>query len=112
MSAPYEHSRRAVYRVVYPVTERPSFVLPDESFPVLDCSELGMRYESRTHRPDLGTTLSGVVRCRRGAEVSVSGEVIRVESGTVAVWFRSRGIPLSDVLAERAYLASAHEETK
>jgi hypothetical protein len=112
MSAPYENSRRAVYRVVYPVMERPTFALPGETFPVLDCSELGMRYESRDHRPELGSTLAGVVRFRRGAEVPVTGEVIRVEKGTIAIWFGAQGIPLSEVLAERAYLSSASENVK
>jgi hypothetical protein len=112
MSAPYQHSRRAVYRVVYPPGERPTFAVPAQRFTVLDCSELGMRYECVDHLPELGTTLSGVLRFRRGAEVSVTGEVIRVEKGTVALWFGARGVPLSEILAERSYLSKVVDEPR
>src|SRR4051812_2123213 len=87
----HQHARRAVYRVVYPVRERPTLQVGSESFSVMDCSELGLRYQvQEAHLPTLGATVSGILHFRRGAEVPVTGEVVRVESGTVAVWFRSQ----------------------
>jgi PilZ domain-containing protein len=111
MTPHFQHSRRAVYRVVYPVRERPTFLTKGESFSVLDCSELGMRYQTPdVHRPELGTTIAGHVRFRRGIEVPVTGEVIRTENGTVALWFRAQGIPLTEIMTERRYLESTDDE--
>jgi hypothetical protein len=112
MANNFQHSRRAVYRVVYPVRERPSFLVGADSFSVMDCSELGLRYQvSDAHLPGLGETVSGLLRFRRGAEVRVAGEVVRVEHGTVALWFRSQPIPLAEVMNERRYLESADHAT-
>lgn len=108
MANNFHHSRRAVYRVVYPVRERPSFLMDGASFSVIDCSELGLRYQvPDVHRPEVGTTVSGHVRFRRGSEVPVTGEVIRVENGTVALWFRTQAISLTEMMTERRYLESA-----
>jgi hypothetical protein len=107
MSSSFQHTRRAVYRIVYPVRERPSFHIGTETFSVIDCSELGLRYEvPDAHIPTLGSTVSGTVQFRRGSSVPVTGEVVRVERGTAALWFRSEAIPLGEVLQERQYLES------
>lgn len=107
MANNFQHSRRAVYRVVYPVRERPSFLFRGESFSVIDCSELGLRYQvPDVYAPDVGTTISGVVHFRRGSEVPVTGEVVRVEHGTCALWFRTESIPLAEMMSERRYLES------
>jgi hypothetical protein len=111
MTSNFQHSRRAVYRVVYPIRERPTFTIEFDSYPVIDCSELGLRYLAPAdHKPEVGTTISGRVHFRRGSEVPVTGEVVRVDDGTVALWFRSQAIPLSEMLAERTYLDSAADE--
>ena len=102
-----EQSRRAVYRVTYPIPERPELMVGDHVFPVIDCSELGLRYEAPAERyPELGATVEGRVAFRRGLQVAVAGEVIRVQDGTVALWFNSRGggVPFGEILAEQRYL--------
>ncbi len=102
MATPFHHSRRAVYRVVYPVRERPTFSVEAESFSVVDCSELGLRYQvPEVHRPAVGSTVVGRVHFSRGVDFSVSGEVVRVQDGTVALWFRSVAIPRAEMVAER-----------
>lgn len=111
MVTPFQHSRRAVYRVVYPVRERPTFAVGPESFSVVDCSELGLRYQvPEVHRPNVGDTIAGRVRFRRGVDVSVSGEVVRVQDGTVALWFRSESIPFAEMVAERERVESTSPE--
>lgn len=108
MPTPFLPSRRAVYRVVYPVRERPTFSIGPDSFSVIDCSELGLRYQvPEFHRPTVGATVGGRVRFRRGVEVQVSGEVVRVQDGTVALWFRTEAIPLAEMVAERERVESA-----
>ena len=107
MATPFQHSRRAVYRVVYPVRERPTFAVAADSFSVIDCSELGLRYQvPEIHRPSVGNTITGRVRFRRGDEVQVTGEVVRVQDGTVALWFRSEAIPFDRMVAEREHVES------
>jgi hypothetical protein len=106
----FQHSRRAVYRIVYPVRERPTLLIGPDSFSVMDCSELGLRYQvADAHLPAVGETLEAIVRFRRGSEVPVKGEVVRVEHGTVALWFRSQPIPLTEVMSERRYLESTDQ---
>ena len=107
MSTPFQHSRRAVYRVVYPVRERPTFAVGAESFSVIDCSELGLRYQvPEVHRPAVGATVAGRVHFSRGVDFAVSGEVVRVQDGTVALWFRSEAIPYSEMVVERQRVES------
>jgi hypothetical protein len=107
MANNFQHSRRAVYRIVYPVRERPTLHIGADGFSVMDCSELGLRYQvADAHLPAVGETVSGTIRFRRGSEVPVTGEVVRVEHGTVALWFRSQPIPIGEVMSERKYLES------
>ena len=81
---------------------------PCESFSVIDCSELGVRYQvPEAHRPSVGATVAGRVRFHRGVEIAVSGEVVRVQDGTVALWFRTEAIPYSEMVAERERVESA-----
>src|SRR5262245_60689077 len=100
-------SRRALYRVVYPMSERPVFEVGRFRYEVIDCSELGIRYEVKDRRvPALGTPIGGVVVFRRGGSVEITGEVIRTRAGTVALALDSPGVPFSEILAEQRYLRS------
>src|SRR5271156_1322619 len=100
-----QQSRRAVYRVIYPIPERPVLTLGEDAFPIIDCSELGLRYEvPRGYASAVGEMVHGHVTFRRGTEVPVAGEVIRLQDGTVALWFRDLGIPFGEMVAEQRYL--------
>ncbi len=100
-------SRRALYRIVYPLNERPVFEIGRLTFEVIDCSERGLRYEVKDRRvPPLGTPLGGQLVFRRGGSVEVTGEVIRTRAGTVALALDAPGIPFSDILGEQRYLRS------
>jgi PilZ domain len=101
---PYS-SRRALYRIVYPIDERPSFQIGRFVYQVIDCSERGIRYHVEDRRvPALGTPLGGVLVFRRGGEVEVTGEVIRTRAGTVALALDFPGISFADILAEQRHL--------
>lgn len=107
MATPFQHSRRAVYRVVYPVLDRPTISVGADSFSVIDCSELGLRYQvPELHRPEVGSTVVGTVHFLRGVEIPVSGEVVRVQEGTVALWFRTEAIPYAEMVVERERVES------
>jgi hypothetical protein len=98
-------SRRAVYRVVYPETERPSLSVESGDHAVLDCSELGLRYEApEDHFLSVGDRVQGRLRFRRGVELEVQGEVVRVQDGAIAVWFDPASISFGEMIAEQRYL--------
>ncbi len=98
-------SRRALYRIVYPVVERPAFELGRNVYEVLDCSERGLRYEVKDRRvPPLGTPIAGTLQFRRGGSVDVTGSVVRTWAGTVAVALDPPGVPFLDILAEQRFL--------
>src|SRR5262249_32986050 len=100
-------SRRAVYRIVYPVDERPTFEIGRFVYEVIDCSERGIRYETKDRRvPEVGTPLGGTVQFRRGAEVEITGEVIRTLDAAVVLILDGLGIPFSEILDEQRYLRS------
>jgi hypothetical protein len=100
-------SRRAHYRVTYPIAERPTLEIGQITYDIVQCSERGVRYEVPDRPlPALGAELSGVIRFRRGAQVEVAGEVTRAHSGEVVLFLRLQGIPFSEMLLEQQYLRS------
>jgi len=100
-------SRRALYRILYPLTERPIFEIGRFAYEVIDCSERGLRYEVKDRRlPALGTALGGRLVFRRGESVEVVGEVIRRRADTVALALDAPGIAFGEILAEQRYLRS------
>lgn len=100
-------SRRAHYRVTYPIAERPTFAIGRSTYEVLQCSERGLRYEVPDRRfPTLGGELGGIIQFRRGARVEVAGEVTRAHGGEVVLFLRLQGIPFAEMLLEQQYLRS------
>lgn len=96
---------RAYYRVEYPLAERPHFLQGDSVMQVLDCSEVGFRFDSagfQTPRP--GDPISGRVRFRRGRQFPVSGRVVRVTDTEVVVLLDQVRIPLATIYDEQRYL--------
>ncbi len=99
-----EFSRRQLYRVVYPLSERPTFEVGRFVFEVVDCSERGLRYEVKDRRmPVVGSQIAGRIAFRRGDEIAVTGEVIRARDGTVVLEL-DPPIPFADIMAEQRYL--------
>ena len=101
-------SRRALYRIAYPMAERPTFRIGRYTYPVVDCSELGLRYEVKNRRvPTLGTPVEGIIEFRReGATVEITGEVIRTRGEVVVLALEAPGISFSHIMAEQRYLRS------
>jgi hypothetical protein len=103
-------NKRNSYRVVYPKTERPSFIVNGASAPVLDCSESGLRVEVPAgHRyPRMGDLVSGHVRMRDGREIAVEGEVVRLRDQEVGLRLARPGIPLAVIFAEQRFLLARY----
>lgn len=101
---PSDQSRRELYRVTYPLVERPTFEVGRYLYEIIDCSERGLRYEVRDRRmPTLGSEVGGTIQFRRGDEVPVTGEVIRAANGTVVLQL-DPPLPFAEILAEQRYL--------
>ncbi len=98
-------SRRAFYRVTYPMHERPRLTVGEQKFVVVDCSELGLRYEAHEgHQPELGSHCVGILHLRTGVDIAVCCEVIRHQERTVALSFDHGGVPFGEIIAEQQYL--------
>jgi len=98
-------SRRSLYRVIYPVAERPTFDMDGLLHEVVDCSEVALRYEVADRRiPKVGAQIKGIVKFRRGARAEVNGEVLRARAGLVVLTLAPPGISFSDILLEQRYL--------
>jgi hypothetical protein len=99
------HSRRNHYRVTYPFAERPMFEIGWTSFEVVECSESGLRYElGERHSPTMGSQVSGKVVFRSGETIDVTGDVVRLQNGLVALVLLPPGIPFALVIREQRYL--------
>ncbi len=67
LPAPSGASRRALYRVVYPMADHPVIEIGRHVHDVIDVCERGLRYEVLERGlPAVGTQLRGVVKFRRG----------------------------------------------
>jgi len=105
-------SRRAVYRITYPLSERPGFVIGRREHAVVDCSERGLRFEvSGVQAPTLNSLLEGIVQFRRGEQVRVTGTVLRCDGVTAVIVLQGPGIAFSHIIAEQRYLLSRGFDT-
>jgi hypothetical protein len=100
-------NRRDHYRIYYPKTERPRFVLGSSICEVVECSEAGFRFRTPHWLPALGAHVHGRLRLRHGADVRVEGRVARADGSTVTVQLSEQPIPFSAVLREQLYLRRA-----
>jgi hypothetical protein len=97
-------SRRALYRIVYPLTERPALELGQSLHVVVDCSERGVRYELNHQRiPAIGTATEGLLHFRRGVSVRVRGTILRSMRGVVVLAL-DPPLGFGEIIAEQRYL--------
>lgn len=105
MSLPPEHERRQDHRIRYPKAERPFFLHEAKSFPVIDISARGVRYlGSGSPSPTPYTTMSGILRFRRGVQVNIEAMVLRVHNEEIVLHLLKREIPFAVLLDEQRYL--------
>jgi hypothetical protein len=108
MSYPHE---RQYYRLSFPIQERPQFQVGAVVMPIIECSERGFRYEpARGHAPELGDSLEGRIKFRRGTEVEVAGTVTRRQDATLVLVLDSPGVPFSVLMAEQRHLRRHYPE--
>lgn len=100
---------RSFYRIQYPLPERPVLLAEGQSYPVLDCSEHGLRFIRKLAMPlEVGDIVRGVLTFRRGTQTVVEGEVVRIQGDQVALHLNITPIPLGIVLDEQRHLRSKY----
>ena len=104
MSYPFD---RGEYRIPYPPSARPRLILGEGEFAVVDCSQRGLRYVAAVGElPEIGSVIEGRVRLLSKREwLDVTGKVVRIQDGEVAVHLERPGIPMQRVYDEQRYLA-------
>ena len=96
--------RRAYYRLRYPEAERPMVEVGDNTYPVVELSEAGVRVHVGATAPARpGTPFSGFIRFRDDDVVPVRGDWFRFE-GTEAVVRLSAGVSMRRMLDEQRRL--------
>ncbi len=104
MPPPPDQELREYHRIRYPLAERPTLLLENRSFTVIDVSVRGLFYIAPGGPfPQPRDPIKGILRFRRGAQVVIEGEVVRVHETGIALHLR-REIPFSVLLAEQRYL--------
>src|SRR6185295_14281444 len=97
-------SDRAFYRLVYPIVCRPVLRVGEDSFPVIDLSEGGIRFRAtEDHEWSMGADFTGEIVLQTAGAVEVQGQIIRVEGRDVGARL-IRGVPFSVILEEQRYL--------
>lgn len=104
MSYPFN---RGEYRIPYPPSARPRLILGEREVVVVDCSQRGLRYVAEAGElPEIGSVVEGRVRLLSKREwLDVSGIIVRIQDGEVAVHLERPGIPMQRVFDEQRYLA-------
>ena len=96
--------QRKVFRIKYPETDRPRLSTGGVTFEVIDCSESGLRYQlGEAAAPAVSKTVQGQVSFGCGETTEISGYVLRVQDGLVAVRF-AKSIPAVVMLREQRWL--------
>jgi hypothetical protein len=98
------HNRRKHYRIIYPLTERPSFGFDSTISEVIELSERGLRFRADEHKPPLHSRVAGRVALRHGLELEVSGIVVRKTENSIALHLDLQPIPFMAVMREQLYL--------
>lgn len=101
-----EANRRERYRLEYPRSERPSFLVAGRRLEVIECSESGLCYAvpAREPPPPVGSQVRGVVDLHGRHQHEVEGAIQRVHDGLAVLRFTHAGIPFGTILAEQKYL--------
>lgn len=103
--APEGAERREFHRIHYPITTCPSLFLErKKAFLIMDVSARGLRYAApKAPVPNLYQLVKGVLRFRRGVQLTIEGTVIRAQNDQIALYLHQE-IPFNILLAEQRHL--------
>lgn len=76
-----------------------------KAYAVVDISARGLCYiVPKGPRPELHTSITGILRLRRGAQVKIEGTVVRIHHEQVALYLPDHEIPFTLLINEQRYL--------
>lgn len=96
--------RRQNYRIIYPDTYRPSLVIRNTQFEIIDLSENGVRFKLKENVKLPGDLFHAEVRLHDDSSVEILGKIIRIGGEDAAMFMLVKKIPYQIILAEQAYL--------
>jgi hypothetical protein len=96
--------RRQNYRIIYPDTYRPSLVIRNIQFEIIDLSENGVRFKLKENVKLPGDLFHAEVRLHDDSTVEILGKIIRIGGEDAAMFMLVKKIPYQIILAEQAYL--------
>ena len=100
--------RRQYYRIRYPWVERPELLVGEHNFPLVDCSESGLRFLADHVKFAVGQAVRGVIRFRTGKLAPVEGSVVWCRDGHVALALDPPGLPFAFVLSDQQRLRALY----
>jgi hypothetical protein len=101
-----ESHERSEYRIVYPLSVRPSLMVGEQRFAVVDVSEHGARLiDTATAERPLGEHLTGTLVLTHGPVVAIRGVIVRRFADGFALAFdEDAHIILPRIIAEQRHL--------
>lgn len=96
--------RRAYFRVLYPDNHRPSIMIRNNLFQIIDICEIGIRFTNPDHQKLPGDIFQAVVTLHDNDPVNIVGRIIRLADTEAAMMMTIRGIPYRKIISEQAYL--------
>ncbi len=100
----WNHERQ-YYRLLFPLGDLAVFVVGDLRMRIHEASERGIRYAPAPgHAPAVGEVVNGTVHFRSVGEFEVTGQMKRIQSGTMVVVLDPPGLPYSALIAEQLFL--------
>ncbi len=105
-------NERKQYRVRFPFAERPSLLVGETTYPVLDFSEGGLCVGILAPSLSLDEKVAGVVRFHDGEEFAVAGRVVRVGPDNAGLVLDKQGIPFRKVIDEQRRLLAIYPQLR
>lgn len=102
--------RRAYFRVVYPTELRPSIVIRNNEYKIIDICEIGIRFYNPEHIRLPGDIFQAVVTLHDDDPVNIVGRIIRIADEEAAMMMTIRGIPYRKIIIEQAFLRQIRQD--
>ncbi|MDH4027873.1 MAG: PilZ domain-containing protein [Nitrospirota bacterium] len=97
-------NKRQHYRIVYPISCRPSLKITRKEFEVVDISESGIRFLNKKWAPFTpGVRIQAEITFNDGDTLEIDGEILRVDD-QVSILKLHNSIPFWKIVEEQRYI--------
>ena len=103
-------NKRQHYRIVYPLTARPSLKITRKEFEVVDISESGIRFLNKKWAPFTpGVKIEAELTFNDGESLDIEGEILRVND-QVSILKLHKSIPFWKIVEEQRYIKKTYPD--